>query len=118
MQAKWGTLVLSRPSSYTEVSSVGSPCTELKCVPPEHTPGQAGERLATSTERSKHLLAARMQHVGDTAIRCRGQIPLSYLWPAHSCRNLFAHLFSFSVTPGILVSLLGHEFLSALEDKN
>lgn len=40
-------------------------------------------------------------------MRCKGRVPLSHLWPAHSCRKLFT--FSFSTTPGILVSLLGHE---------
>lgn len=36
---------------------------------------------------------ARMQHAGDTAIKCRGQILLSHLRPAHSYRNPFTHLF-------------------------
>lgn len=112
MQAKWGTLVLRRPSSYTEVSSVGLPCTKLKRDPLEHDPGQAGQRPRPHPQGE----ATRMQRAGDTAIRCRGQIPLSYLWPAHPCRNLFVHPFSFSTTPGILVSLLSHEFFSALEE--
>lgn len=61
---------------------------------------------------------ARMQHAGDTAIKCRGQILLSHLRPAHSYRNPFTHLFFlFSTTPGILVSLQGHGFFSALKEE-
>lgn len=84
-----GHLVLRRPSSRTELSSVGSPCTKLKRVPLEHPPGQAGQRPWPHPQGE----ATRMQHAGDTAINCKGQILLSHLWSAHSYRNLSVRLF-------------------------
>jgi hypothetical protein len=71
------------------VSSVGSPC-----VPLEHPPGQAGWRPWPHPQGKATMFSgARMQHAGDTAIKCRGQILLSHLRPAHSYRNPFTHLF-------------------------
>lgn len=108
-----GHLVPRRPSSCTELSSVGSPCTKLKRVPLEHPLVKQGGDFGHPQGE-----ATRMQHAGDTAINCKGQILLSHLWPAHSYRNLFVRLFFlFSTTPGILVSLQGHGFFGALKEK-
>lgn len=58
-----------------------------------------------------------MQHAGDTAINCKGQILLSHLWSAHLQKPVCPPLFLFSTTPGILVSLQGHGFFGALKEK-
>lgn len=76
------------------LSSIGSPCTKLKCVPLEHPPGQSGQRPRPHPQGEATMCSgARMQHAGDTAIKCRGQILLAHLWPVRSYRNLFTHLF-------------------------
>lgn len=95
MQAKWGTPVLRQPSSYTEVSSIGSPCTKLKCVPLERLPWPSRtETLATSTRRSN-------QHAGDTHQMQRTDSPFSPL-ACDPCRSHFSsfHLAQLQVSLG------------------
>lgn len=108
-----GHLVPRRPSSCTELSSVGSPCTKLKRVPLEHPPGQAGRRLWPSTRRSNQDAACgRHSHYLQ-----RTDPPLSPLACSLLQKPVCPPLFLFSTTPGILVSLQGHGFFGALKEK-
>lgn len=72
--------------------------------------------LATSTRRSNHVLGCQ-----DAACRRpshqmqRTDSPLSPLACSLLQKPAYPSLFSFSTTPGILVSLQGHRFFSALQ---